>query len=385
MKPTVRTVLSQPSWILQTPQVKLALTCLGGHMAPVTFCRDRAGGIQPYYISPWQGEAIRKFGAPVLAPLRGDFFCLPFGGNGQAVGGEKHPPHGETAGSTWKFIRQERTGPAVKLTVALKLKARPGKVTKDLALVEGHNAVYLQHTLDDFGAAAFPIAHHCTLAVGDEPGAMRVWTSPIRFGLTYPGLFSDPANREYQSLAMGARFDNLRHVPLLWKDPAVGDCTRFPVRRGFCDLLAVVNQPGSPAWTTATCASAGYLWYALKLPAQLPLTVMWIENGGRHGEPWNGRNRCLGLEDACGYFADGLAASIKPNALSRQGVPTAIKLKSGQATVIRHIQGVVRIPRGFDSVARVELDAARATFISAAGRSVRTAVRHEFLEDGQLE
>ncbi len=388
MKPTMRTILSQPSWILQTPQVTLALTQRGGHMAPVTFCRDR-GGVQPYYISPWQGEN-RKLGAPVLVPLRGDFFCLPFGGNGEAVRGEKHPPHGETAGSMWRFLAQERQGKTVKLTVALRPKVRPGKVTKEVALVEGHNAVYLQHTLEDFsstsrGEAAFPVAHHCTLAVPEEPGAMRVWTSPIRFGQTNPALFSDPANREYQSLAIGAKFENLRRVPLLWKDPAVGDCTRFPVRRGFTDLLAVVNKPGPIGWTAAVCPSAGYLWYALKLPSQLPLTVFWIDNGGRHGEPWNGRSRCLGLEDACGYFADGLAASLRPNALVRQGVPTAITLPAGQATVIRHIQGVVKIPHTFDSVSRVELDAGRLAFISPGGRNVRTPVRHEFLRTGQLE
>ncbi|MFM8357560.1 MAG: hypothetical protein ACKOET_03300, partial [Verrucomicrobiota bacterium] len=37
--PPMRTVHSQPSWILATPQVEVALTRRGGHLAPVTFLR----------------------------------------------------------------------------------------------------------------------------------------------------------------------------------------------------------------------------------------------------------------------------------------------------------------------------------------------------------
>ena len=88
-----RTVAAQPSWILATPQVEVALTQLGGHMAPVTFYRDSAQPVQPYHISPWQGEK-HAYPVPVLVPLRGDFFCLPFGGNSDTVNGQKHPPHG---------------------------------------------------------------------------------------------------------------------------------------------------------------------------------------------------------------------------------------------------------------------------------------------------
>ena len=134
-----RTVAAQPSWILATPQVELALTHLGGHMAPVTFLRDSARPVQPYHISPWQGEK-HAYPVPVLVPLRGDFFCLPFGGNGDTVNGEKHPPHGETAGSLWKHVATKKSGDVTTLTTTLETKVRPGKVTKELSLVDGQNA-----------------------------------------------------------------------------------------------------------------------------------------------------------------------------------------------------------------------------------------------------
>jgi hypothetical protein len=78
----LETIDSQPSWILESPQVRLAVTKVGGQMAPVTFLRDSGKPVQPYHISPWQNEGLQDLPAPVLTALRGDWFCIPFGGNG---------------------------------------------------------------------------------------------------------------------------------------------------------------------------------------------------------------------------------------------------------------------------------------------------------------
>ena len=99
-----RTIHSQPSAILSTKEVEVAVTKLGGNMAPVTFFRDSVKPVQPYHISPWQDEKPVKMPAPVLVTLRGDFFCVPFGGNSDAVGGEKHPS--ATRGRSWAQRRR---------------------------------------------------------------------------------------------------------------------------------------------------------------------------------------------------------------------------------------------------------------------------------------
>ena len=78
-----KVVHSQPSIGIQSDQVQLYVTETGGHMAPVTFYRDSDKPISPYHISPWQDEPTAPMPAPVLVPLRGDFFCMPFGGNGE--------------------------------------------------------------------------------------------------------------------------------------------------------------------------------------------------------------------------------------------------------------------------------------------------------------
>jgi hypothetical protein len=204
--------------------------------------------------------------------------------------------------------------------------------------------------------------------------------------MTHPGLFSDPVQREYQSLQSGQKFKDLRQVPVLRKDSPDADCTSFPARTGFADLIALFKEPksGEPAWITATNQDGGYMWFSLKDPAVLPATVFWIENHGRHAEPWNGRNRCLGLEDVCGYFAEGIVPSTKPNAITEAGFATAIELTKDRPTVVNYIQGVARIPEGFEMVKTVQFAPGRVTFVSTTGKKVTVPVRHEFLKNGKL-
>ena len=379
---TVRTVASQPSWILSNANVEVALTRLGGHMAPVRFYRDTAKPVQPYHVSPWQGEK-RELPVPVLVPLRGDFFCLPFGGNDAAVGGEKHPPHGETAGSRWRFVSQVRRGPVVTLATVIDTQARPGRVTKELSIVDGENVVYSRHLIEGFEGPA-PLGHHATLAMPEAEGVFRISASPLRFGMVAPALFSDPAKGEYQALEVGARFTDLRKVPMAWKGAPDTDLGSLPARKGHADLVLLVNEPGERAWVTATRRDEGWVWFALKDPAVLAGTLLWIENHGRHGAPWLGRNHCVGIEDITGHWADGLAASSRPNVLTREGVRTAVDLSKDRPTAVHYIQGVVRVPAGFEEVRDIEFGPGTLTFVSTAGHRVTAPVRHEFLRTGRL-
>jgi hypothetical protein len=258
---------------------------------------------------------------------------------------------------------------------------RKGKVTKQLSLVDGENVVYSRHVIEGFGGKT-PLGHHATLAVPEKEGSLRIATSAFRFGMTNPGGSGEPPQR----LASGRRFTDLRRVPLAGAGEA--DLTRFPVRRNSSDLLLLASEPaeklGGPAWTTAACPEQGYLWFSLKDPAVLPSTVFWIENRGVQGPPWNGRNHCLGLEEVCGYFADGLAPSARPNLLTREGVPTALELSPDRPTAINYIQGVARIPSDFEAVRTVEFAPGAVTFVSTAGGRVTVPVRREFLKSGRL-
>jgi hypothetical protein len=383
----LRTIHSQPSFVFGNDQVEVAVTEIGGHAAPVTFYRRTDKPVQPYYISPWQDENHAQMPAPVLVPLRGDFFCLPFGGNTDAAGGEKHPPHGEIVGNKWTSAGVKKSGKVTTFTLAVETKVRPGRVTKELSLVDGQNVVYSRHTIEGFAGPA-PLGHHATLAMPDQEGTVRIATSAFRFGMTCPSLFGNPRDGEYQSLLPGAKWTDMRNVPVWAKGLPEADLTRLPARYGYADLIQIINEPWenteSPAWTTATNTDAGYVWFSLKDPGVLRTTVFWIENHGRHGHPWNGRNNCLGLEDVTSHFADGLAASIRENTLTREGVKTAVELKGGEPFVVNYIQGVVRIPAGFDVVEKLEFSPGKVTFISVGGPRVTAPVKHEFLKSGKL-
>jgi hypothetical protein len=217
----------------------------------------------------------------------------------------------------------------------------------------------------------------------DEEGTFAISTSPFRLGMTNPGVFSNPASGEYQMLAEGETFCDMREIPTLFRDPAVVDCSRLPLQRGFADLFAVVadaeSLSGKPAWTAAVNTSENWVWFSLRDPKKLPMTAFWLENHGRHSFPWNGRNQCLGVEDICGYFADGIAASARANLLTEQGIPTTVDCRKDLPLDIRSIQAAVPVPTAFDRVEYIDFGNECVTLISESGSTVEVNIDHSFV------
>lgn len=377
---TTERIDSQPSWLLRSNHVELAVTELGGHMAPVTFALDRQP-VQPYYVSPWQNEGLTDFAAPVLAPLRGDFFCLPFGGNSNPYRGEQHPPHGETSSRPWTLVGAQHDEDFASLHIQLDTKVRPGTVHRQFTLINGHDAVYCRTLVEGFTGRS-PFAHHASLRLPEKPGAMRISTSHFDIGRTYPGRSSDPASGEYQWTASDAPFKSLSKIPSVFKDQPPGDYTSLPTNRGFCDLMQQFEKPSKKptiSWITAVNTEENYLWFALKNPAAMPGRLFWIENHGRHSAPWSGRNATLGIEDGCMYFDRGIDASSKPNPISKQGIPTYANFKAAQPFEVRYIQGAIPIPARFEKVAIVDFMPEGLILHSTKGQKVAIPVDYGFL------
>ena len=139
-------------------------------------------------------------------------------------------------------------------------------------------------------------------------------------------------------------------------------------------------QPGF-AWTAVAVPEEGYLWFALKDPEILPSTMLWMENKGEHQPPWNGRNCCLGVEDICSNFADGLAASVERNFLNDEGVKTCHQLKENGTLTVRYIQGVVRIPEEFDRVKTIVKKNYGVEITSFSEKVIYTKVDSDFILD----
>jgi hypothetical protein len=371
-------VFNQPSWRLASDRVEAFVTCAGGQLGPVTF-HTAAGAVQPYAIAPWHGETLPADAPAVLRPLRGDFFCAPFGGNAAPWRGERHLIHGETAGEPWRLTAQSAQAGRTELVAELTTRVRPGRVVKRLELRAGETNVYCRHELHGLAGPMCP-GHHAMLAFPEQPGAGRITISPWRHGQVVPEAFESPAQGGYSALKIGARFSDLRRVPLA--HGGTTDLTRYPAREGYEDLVMVCAKSGAgPAWTAVSFPAQGYLWFALKNPRLLASTVLWHSNGGRHYAPWSGRHRhVLGLEDVTAYFHLGLAASAAPNPLSRRGIPTVLRLRAGRPLTIPYIMGVTAIPAGFGTVRTVGFSAGTATFVDTRGRRVTTAVDATFLD-----
>ena len=150
------------------------------------------------------------------------------------------------------------------------------------------------------------------------------------------------------------------------------------------DIIQLFPEPPAgkePMWFTAVVPEHGYLWYSLKSPEVLPSTVLWQENRGRHGAPWNGRNICLGIEEVLAHLAAGLKVSVEDNALTDRGLRTSMELDGVTPLNVKNIQGVCRIPEGFDRVADVSFGPGLVEFRSDAGPVAEAAIDWKFVLD----
>ena len=375
-----RIVSGQPSWRLTSTGVEAFVTEMGGHLGPITF--DRKGRkLQPYSVAPWAEERSEPSLPLIIKALRGDFFCLPFGGNATPFGREKHPVHGETANARWQFRSLETSEGRSCLHLSLQTKVRPGRVDKRIWLVDGQNTVYSQHVVSGM-SGPMNLGHHAMLKFPDAPGSGLVSTSRFVYGQVFPQAFELPENRGYSWLKPGAEFKSLEKVLALNGETA--DLTRYPARRGFEDLVMLVSDPDVPfAWTAVAFPKERYVWFALKDPRVLRETVFWLSNGGRHYPPWNSRHiNVMGLEEVTSYFHSGLAESARTNPISKKGFPTCLVLNARKPLAIPYIMGVARIPAGFDRVASIRASQGNQAIIleSVNGRQAKAAVDLDFLQ-----
>lgn len=331
-------VHGEPSFHLATPEVSLDVTCRAGHMAPVVFHLP-GGDVSPYSLSPWRPEEYPDI-PPLLSVLRGDFLCLPFGGQ------EKGPPHGDPANALWHEISRSDDS----LCLVMDTTDTAARVRKTISIRPDQHAVYQENVITnlegDFSYGTHPVLDFTGLAEGRG----RVTVSPFRWASVYPELFSNPADGETQCLQPGAPFTNLREVALM--AGGTTDLTRYPAREGNDDLVMMAHYPASAeqpfAWSAAVMD--GYVWFSLKNPVDFPCTLLWISNGGRSAPPWKSHHLGrMGIEDVCSHFAEGVAHS-RLDILQKQGVATTRKFRKDQPVTLRTIQAAANVPAGFGAV-----------------------------------
>jgi hypothetical protein len=368
----------QPSWRLASKDVEAYVTRMGGQLGPVIFDRNKRK-ISPYSVAPWCREKLAPKTPNIIRALRGDFFCMPFGGNGTIFNREKHPLHGQPANDNWKLESLTKERGETTLHLSMHTTIRPARVDKTITLVDGHPAVYSRHVISEmYGPMNF--GHHAMLKFPAEENCGILSTSPIVVGQVFPSQFENPAEGGYNSLKQGATFDDLSKVPMA--DGGVADLTRYPARLGFEDLVMITQDRAIPlAWSAVSFPRQKYVWFALKDASVLTQTVLWMSNRGRHYAPWSGRHvGVLGIEDITGYFHYGLAESCKTNPMSQLGYPTSFAF-DGKPMMVNYIMGCARAPAGFDRVTSIEPDETGEfiTIRSAGGKSIRPRIHLQFL------
>jgi hypothetical protein len=327
------------SYFLTSDWVSLHVTREGGHLAPVTFQIDDRT-VSPYALAPWQPQEVDPTLPVLLKNLRGDFLCLPFGPQ------ENGPPHGETANAPWNLVSQDQDS----LTLKIEASDVSAKITKAISLRPGETAIYLTHQIDglegDWSYGTHPILDLSNV----PPNSARLSVSPFSWASVYPEYFSNPAEGAHQELEIGAIFSDLSEVPLA--DGGTTDLTYYPSKSKIDDLVMMVSEASTEkqpfAWSA--CVFDGFVWFALKNPADFPATMFWISNGGRSAAPWNSRHTArIGIEDICSHFCDSVDISRK-DLLHNLGVPCTRKFSKDHPVTLKNIQGVAAVPDAFGKV-----------------------------------
>jgi len=372
---SLRKIQGQESWTLATANIEAAVTRQAGHLGPVRFCIGKDRWVEPFAVAPWVKEKQAPELPQLLRVMRGDFFCMPFGGNEKPYRGEVYPPHGETANAPWTF----ESGTPQRLELSMETTIRKGRVQKIVELVPGHSAIYQQHVISGIkGPMSF--GHHPCLKI--PVGATgRLSLSRFTYGQVFPGTFENPVTGGYSILKQGAKFRTLQRVPR--SDGQFADLSAYPAREGYEDLVLMAADPALPfAWTAIVVPEEGYVWFSLKNPRGLRSTVFWMSNGGRHYAPWSSRHRrVIGLEEVTSNFHFGLAESAASNLLNREGIETCVRMDPKHPFAVNFIMAVAAIPRGFDIVKsiRASADGTSVTLRSKSGKAIQTPLNVAFV------
>ena len=249
-------------------------------------------GAAVLWSAPWRHDASVQSDTsmPVVdRRLGGTFLCAPFGRDDVDHG----PPHGEPANAAWRLLRAAPSA----LTAWIAMPR--GRVTARIALRDGHPALYQSHVLDLL--APCTVAHHPMI----HAARGVTMTTSARVARTFPPMEAPGVERLPPDASL---------------DPAALE--RLPDGPG-CDFVSLVHPPGL-GWTAIARDAEGDAILFLKRAELLPLTNLWLWNGGRDGPPWDGRRLgVIGVEDAVCAGADGFRAAL--DGTSRvEGVPLVL-------------------------------------------------------------
>jgi hypothetical protein len=353
---------------LRSDRVSLAVTETGGQLSEVAFVLADGRTVAPMHVAPWADETLGDDIPPMLRVLRGDFLAAPFGAS-DVLPGEGRD-HGLAANGTWRLAGHSESALDATLTGTI----MGATLDKHVELRAGESVVYQRHTFTG-GSGRLPVGHHAMLRA-DTP--LKLGFAPWTVALTPPKPVETPPHGR-PLLAPNQTIRDLTRAERA--DGGTADLTQFPSADGYEALWMLVSDPVPEfAWTTATAPARNWVWFSLKKQRTLPQTLLWFSNGGRDYPPWNGRHRlAIGIEEICGYFHLGHAASVAVNPVAAGGSATAMELAPNGQTVLSYIFGLAATPPGFGAVTDVIAVPGGIRLADAAGHAVFAACDLSFV------
>jgi hypothetical protein len=347
-----------------------------GHIADLVI-RSDGRELRPLHRAPWIEEPATQAAewSPGTKGLSGDFLCAPF----SASDIEEAPLHGWPANSRWQVLESRAVEDGWRARLQLERKVLGATVEKILTLRDRHPFLYQEHVFRG-GSGELPAAHHPMTSM--KAGG-HIAFSRKRVALTPANpLEPDPSRGRYV-LAYPARSNDLTRFPRA--DGGVYDLTAYPADGSAEDFVILVedDHPG-PGWTAVARQAEADLFMVLKDPSQLPVTMLWMSNGGRDYAPWSGRHRgVLGIED--GRTAVGHSASLGDNQLKQLGVPTSFALDPDGAVGFRHVLGGMPLAPGRKAPVRLDIAPARLDAIFVDGDTLSAPFDDMFLGAGRRD
>lgn len=353
--------------------ISVSIDTAVGHIADLTI--DTGGRtLKPLHRAPWIDEPRGTLPQDLpdgVTRLSGDFLCAPFSRSDV----EEAPLHGWPANSSWDLVESAAMAGGWRATFRLQRPVMGAVVEKILTLRDGHPFLYQEHAFVG-GTGAISVAHH-PMTVMREGGHLAF--SPKRAVVTDGNPPEPDPARGRSLLAYPARREDLHRFP--GKDGTDVDLTHYRMDRRHEDFVTLIEADhGGPGWAAVSRIAEKDVVLVLKNPVELPVTMLWISNGGRDYAPWNGRHRgVLGVED--GRTAVGHAASLGDNWLKREGIATAFELDPDRRVAFRHVIGALPAETG-SPVRDVSAAADRLRLTTAEGAVLDAPYDAAFLRVG---
>jgi hypothetical protein len=305
-------------------------------LAPLTLLLPNGRQVSPMHVAPWAEDPIANELPGILARLRGEWPCVPFGYavndptapadwarlNGAAEPGEE--VHGHSSNHAWTW--EEGDSGNLKLSIGYPDASPVKRLTRTVTPDQNAPAVDMTLTIEVKSDCRLPLGLHPTFRLPVAPQAARIEPGPFKEGHTYPGTVEPTA----PLFAIDKSFSSLTSVPL--RIGGTFDASRVPLPLETEELLQL-NGIGSVALANE---AEGYRARLSWNQEHFPSLLLWMSNRGRKAAPWSSRHVALGMEPICSPFGIGPASARADNPMAKSGTRTARDFKAGEVFTTRY-------------------------------------------------